>query len=96
MYVKPPGGKVWHVAELGEGRSLCGAFSKRGAWLALFTSEERTGGLPLCKRCRDLLAKRARGQPESNPTMTDSSSSRSSGLSKYALQPASKAASLMP
>jgi hypothetical protein len=82
MYVKPPGGKVWHVAELGEGRSLCGTFSKRGSWLALFSSEERTGGLPLCKRCRDMLAKRARRHHARSPAITDTNSSRSSGLSR--------------
>jgi hypothetical protein len=59
MYLKPPGGKVWHVAEVGEGRSLCGAFSKRGAWLALFVSDERTDRLPLCKQCGKVLAAKA-------------------------------------
>jgi hypothetical protein len=82
MYVKSPGGKVWHVAEIGEGRSLCGAFSKRGSWLALFTSEERTGRLPLCKKCREAMAKRLRRQPESRPAMTDSNSSSASSLSR--------------
>jgi hypothetical protein len=82
MYVKHPDGKVWHIAELGGGRSLCGALSRRGAWLALFILEERAGGLPLCKRCRLSPAGRARLQPESSPVMTDSNSSRSSGLSR--------------
>ena len=82
MYVKPPGGKVWHVAEIGQGQSMCGAFSKRGSWLALFTSDEPAGGLPLCKRCRDVLATRARRQPMSSLAITDSNSSRSSGLSR--------------
>ena len=83
MYVKPPGGKVWHISDLGEGRSLCGAFSRRGQWLALFISEERTGGLPLCKRCARALAKRAR-RPHSERSLstTASSSSSASGLSR--------------
>jgi hypothetical protein len=80
MYLKPPGGKVWHVSEVGEGRSLCGAFSKRGSWMALFASEERTGGLPLCKRCRDVLAGRARRQGVMSAAMADSNSSKSTGL----------------
>ena len=60
MYLKPPGGKVWHIAVPDEGRSVCGAFSRRGAWLALFVSQERTDELPLCKQCGKVLAARTR------------------------------------
>ena len=85
MYMKLPGGNVWHIAEVGEGRSLCGAFSRRGAWLALFVSEERTGGLPLCKQCGRVLAARGRGhQPVVGPAIDDSSLSSVSGLRKQA------------
>jgi len=80
--VKPPGGKIWHVAELGDGRSLCGAFSELGSWLALFVSEERTDGLPVCKQCQGVLDKRTRRQAESSRATTDSNSSNASGLSR--------------
>jgi hypothetical protein len=82
MYVKPPGGKVWHISDLGEGRSLCGAFSRRGQWLALFISEERREGVPLCKRCTKGLAKRVRPHSERSLSTTDSNSSSASGLSR--------------
>jgi hypothetical protein len=82
MYVKPPGGKVWHIAEADEGRSLCGAFSRRGPWLALFISEERAGELPLCRQCERVLAARGRLQTTRSPATTDSNSSSASGLSR--------------
>jgi hypothetical protein len=81
MYLKPPRAKVWHMAVLGEGRSLCGAFSRRGAWVALFVAEERTDRLPLCKQCENVLAAKARRQSARSPATTASSSSSASGLS---------------
>jgi hypothetical protein len=38
MYMKTPGGRVWHIADFGEVRSLCGAFSRGGVRLALFVA----------------------------------------------------------
>ena len=82
MHMKPPGGKVWHIADLGEGRGLCGAFTKRGPWVALFISEERADDLPLCRKCAEALAARMRSHSTSSRSTTDSSSSSTSGLSR--------------
>jgi hypothetical protein len=82
MYLKPPGGKVWHIACLSEGLSLCGAFSRRGSWVALFISDERTDELPLCRQCEKLLAERASRHSARSLSTTDSSSSSASGLSR--------------
>ena len=80
--MKPPGGKVWHIAVPDEGRSLCGAFSKRGAWVALFISEGRADGLPLCRQCENLPAARALRHTARSRSTTDSISSSTSGLSR--------------
>ena len=82
MYLKPPGGRVWHIADLGEGWSLCGAYSKRGAWVALFITEERADVLPLCRQCEKLLAVRVRRHSTRSLSTIDSSSSSASGLSR--------------
>ena len=60
-YLKPPHGKFWHVADVGEGQSLCGQFSRRVAWVTLVMAEERADKPPLCRQCAMVLEVRARG-----------------------------------
>jgi hypothetical protein len=57
MYIKRPGGKIWHViADLRGGQSQCGSLRVRPAFVALFASDEITRGLPLCKNCEKASA----------------------------------------
>jgi hypothetical protein len=85
MYIKRPGGKIWHViADLRGGRSLCGSLSVRPAFVALFASDEITRGLSLCKNCEKASAQGRTFhdlQPASRAATTRSGSSSASGLS---------------
>jgi len=86
MYIKRPGGKIWHViADLRGGQSLCGSLSVRPAFVALFASEEMTERLALCKNCERASSRDGAfsiTQPARSLATTSSSSSSASGLSR--------------
>jgi len=86
MYIKRPGGKIWHViTDLRGGQSLCGSLSVRPAFVALFASEEVTQGLPVCKNCEKASSRGGAffgTQPARSRATTSSSSSSASGLSR--------------
>jgi hypothetical protein len=69
MYVKPPGGRVWHVAEIGEERSLCGAFSKRGEVLDEVVEKSPVAKTWFIKRdaAMQKLSLNVKAQPEDRP-----------------------------
>jgi hypothetical protein len=81
MYIKRPGGKLWHViTELRGGQSLCGSLRVRPAFVALSASDEITRGLPLCKNCEKASAQ-GRAFQDLRPANTSPGSSSASGLS---------------
>ena len=86
MYIKRPGGKIWHViTDLRGGQSLCGSLGVRPAFVALFASGEVTERLPLCRNCERSSAQgRAFSgiHADRSPATTASSSSSASGLSR--------------
>lgn len=86
MYIKRPGGKLWHVInDLRGGQSLCGSLSVRPAFVALFASEEIRQGLPLCRNCEKASSRGGTffgTQPTMSRATTSSSSSSASGLSR--------------
>ena len=86
MYIKRPGGKLWHVInDLRGGQSLCGSLSVRPAFVALFASEEATQGLPLCKNCEKASSQGrafSDAQAARSLSTTASNSSSASGLSR--------------
>ncbi|MDQ3743308.1 MAG: hypothetical protein M3444_02885 [Acidobacteriota bacterium] len=86
MYIKRPGGRIWHViTDLRGGQSLCGSLGVRPAFVALFASEEVTQGLPLCKNCEKASSQSvafSETQAARSLSTTASSSSSASGLSR--------------
>ncbi len=86
MYIKRPGGRIWHViTDIRGGQSLCGSLGVRPAFVALFASEEVTQGLPLCKHCEKASSQGRAfddAQAARSLSTTDFSSSSASGLSR--------------